>query len=70
MEDQNKQINILKGLLRTHDIGQKELAQHLGIGVGTCNRKINNYTKWTVEEALKIKELLHKKYIEELFFER
>lgn len=69
MKKQTKQKNILKGLLRANDIDQKELADHIGIGVGACNRKINNYTKWTVGEALKIKELLEKQYIDELFFE-
>lgn len=65
---EQKKKNKLKGLLAQNNITQEKLAIHLGNNITTVNRKVNNYKKWTVGEALELKKMLGVMYIEDLFF--
>lgn len=51
-------INKLKGKIVEKDMSVEALAAHIGINRASLYRKLNNYEKITIGEAVKMKEAL------------
>lgn len=65
---------MLKEVLQSSNIKQSELAEHIGITLGTMNLKLNGRADFSVSEAIAIRDYLFertkKKYKLEFLFER
>ncbi|MES0334773.1 MAG: helix-turn-helix transcriptional regulator [Candidatus Magnetobacterium sp. LHC-1] len=64
----SKSQSKIRSLLHSHNLGQGDLAQILGINPATVSNKMNQKTDWTVTEANRICAFFDVEY-KDIFFE-
>lgn len=58
------QLNKLKGRIREKGETYRSISEKIGMGASTLNNKLNGYSAFNVDEAIKICNALNIEYVE------